>query len=61
MKRLPALAVCLVALLCAALAQAADEVVVGSITPLSGKLAVYGEGFQQAMLLPLMRSMPQEE
>jgi len=32
---------------------AADEVVVGSVTPLSGKLAVYGEGFQQAMLLAL--------
>ena len=30
-----------------------DEIVVGSITPLSGKLAVYGEGFQQAMLLAL--------
>ena len=53
MKRLPAVAVCLVVLLCAALAPAADEVVVGSITPLSGKLAVYGEGFQQAMLLAL--------
>lgn len=34
-------------------AHAADEVVVGSVTPLSGKLAVYGEGFQQAMLLAL--------
>jgi branched-chain amino acid transport system substrate-binding protein len=33
--------------------RAADEVVVGSVTPLSGKLAVYGEGFQQAMLLAL--------
>jgi branched-chain amino acid transport system substrate-binding protein len=32
-------------------AKAADEVVVGSVTPLSGKLAVYGEGFQQSMLL----------
>jgi len=32
---------------------AADEVVVGATTPLSGKLAVYGEGFQQAMLLAL--------
>lgn len=30
-----------------------DEVVVGSVTPLTGKLAVYGEGFQQAMLLAL--------
>jgi branched-chain amino acid transport system substrate-binding protein len=34
-------------------ANAADEVVVGAVTPLSGKLAVYGEGFQQAMLLAL--------
>jgi len=34
-------------------ANAADEVVVGATTPLSGKLAVYGEGFQQAMLLAL--------
>ncbi len=31
----------------------AAEVTVGSITPLSGKLSVYGEGFQQAMLLAL--------
>jgi len=31
----------------------AAEVKVGSITPLSGKLSVYGEGFQQAMLLAL--------
>ena len=30
-----------------------DEVVVGAVTPLTGKLAVYGEGFQQAMLLAL--------
>ena len=34
-------------------ANAADEVVVGSVTPLSGKLAVYGEGFRDAMLLAL--------
>lgn len=31
----------------------ADEVVVGAITPLTGKLAGYGEGFQEAMLLAL--------
>ena len=31
----------------------AAEVKVGSNTPLSGKLSVYGEGFQQAMLLAL--------
>ncbi len=29
----------------------AGEISVGAITPLTGKLAVYGEGFQQAMLL----------
>lgn len=29
----------------------ASEVVVGAVTPLTGKLAVYGEGFRQAMLL----------
>lgn len=32
---------------------ASEAVVVGSVTPLTGKLAVYGEGFQQAMLLAL--------
>ncbi|MCK8604026.1 ABC transporter substrate-binding protein [Desulfoferrobacter suflitae] len=32
---------------------AQDAVEVGSITPLSGKLAVYGEGFQRAMNLAL--------
>jgi len=34
-------------------AMAADAVTVGAITPLSGKLSVYGEGFQKAMLLAL--------
>lgn len=34
-------------------AASADEVVVGAVTPLSGKLSVYGEGFQRAMLLAL--------
>jgi ABC-type branched-subunit amino acid transport system substrate-binding protein len=29
------------------------EVAVGAVTPLTGKLAVYGEGFQNAMLLAL--------
>ena len=29
----------------------AGDISVGSVTPLTGKLAVYGEGFQQAMLL----------
>ncbi|MGD2099346.1 MAG: ABC transporter substrate-binding protein [Desulfobacterales bacterium] len=37
----------------AGLAPAADEIVVGAVTPLTGKLAVYGEGFQKAMLLAL--------
>lgn len=32
---------------------AADEIAVGAVTPLTGKLAVYGEGFQKAMLLAL--------
>lgn len=31
----------------------ASEVVVGAVTPLTGKLAVYGEGFKNAMLLAL--------
>lgn len=31
----------------------ASNVVVGAVTPLTGKLAVYGQGFQQAMLLAL--------
>ncbi|KIX11256.1 ABC transporter substrate-binding protein [Dethiosulfatarculus sandiegensis] len=30
---------------------AADAVEVGAITPLSGKISVYGEGFQRAMML----------
>jgi len=29
----------------------AEEITVGAVTPLTGKLAVYGEGFQQSMLL----------
>lgn len=36
-----------------ALSFGAEEVSVGSVTPLTGKLAVYGEGFQKAMLLAL--------
>ncbi len=31
----------------------AAEVVVGAVTPLTGKLAIYGEGFKKAMLLAL--------
>lgn len=40
-------------LACCPVASAADEVAVGAVTPLSGKLSVYGEGFQQAMNLAL--------
>ena len=32
----------------------AAEVAVGAVTPLTGKLAVYGQGFQQAMLLAML-------
>jgi len=32
---------------------AAEDVAVGAVTPLTGKLSVYGEGFQKAMLLAL--------
>ena len=32
---------------------AADKVIVGSVTPLTGKLSAYGEGFQKAMMLAL--------
>lgn len=34
-------------------APGADPVTVGAVTPLTGKLAVYGAGFQKAMLLAL--------
>ena len=37
--------------LAAAGAGYADPIKVGAVTPLTGKLAVYGEGFQKAMLL----------
>jgi branched-chain amino acid transport system substrate-binding protein len=43
---------CVFAVIGAGLASAA-EVRVGAVTPLTGKLSVYGEGFQQAMLLAL--------
>ncbi len=35
------------------IASESGEVSVGAVTPLTGKLAVYGEGFQKAMLLAL--------
>ena len=54
MKRILAMVTAVVLGLFIALpAMAQNEVVVGSVTPLSGKLSVYGEGFQQAMLLAL--------
>ena len=54
MKKIIIVLVGICFLLSGALAIAgAAEVVVGAVTPLTGKLAVYGEGFQQAMLLAL--------
>lgn len=53
MRKAIIVAVGFCALVSMMLTQAKAEVVVGSVTPLSGKLAVYGEGFQQAMLLAL--------
>jgi branched-chain amino acid transport system substrate-binding protein len=54
MKKITIVLVGICFLLSATLALAgAGEVVVGAVTPLTGKLAVYGEGFQQAMLLAL--------
>lgn len=43
----------LIAAVMFATAASAGEVVVGAVTPLTGKLAVYGEGFQKAMNLAL--------
>jgi branched-chain amino acid transport system substrate-binding protein len=54
MKKITIVVVGICFLFSATLALAgAGEVVVGAVTPLTGKLAVYGEGFQQAMLLAL--------
>lgn len=53
MKRVLLVLVCACFVWAGSFAIAAEEVVVGSNTALSGKLAVYGEGFQQAMLLAL--------
>lgn len=53
MGKVVCLIVAILLLFPVAAVDASDEVVVGSVTPLSGKLAVYGEGFQQAMLLAL--------
>jgi ABC-type branched-subunit amino acid transport system substrate-binding protein len=54
MKKIFIMFIVTVLLLCAGWSvSAADEIVVGAVTPLTGKLAVYGEGFQKAMLLAL--------
>jgi branched-chain amino acid transport system substrate-binding protein len=54
MKRISVMLTVAVLLMCAGWpASAADEIAVGAVTPLTGKLAVYGEGFQKAMLLAL--------
>lgn len=68
MKRVSLWVVALIFFLFTAGASAADTFKVGAITPLSGKLAVYGEGFQRAMNLALdevnaaggVRGMPLE-
>jgi ABC-type branched-subunit amino acid transport system substrate-binding protein len=52
-KSLALLCTFLLAALVSIPAHAADSVKVGSVTPLSGKLQVYGEGFQKAMNLAL--------
>jgi hypothetical protein len=54
MKKISLMFIIVALLMCAGWsASAADEVTVGAVTPLTGKLAVYGEGFQKAMLLAL--------
>jgi len=54
MKKIIVILIVTVLLLCPGwTASAADEIAVGAVTPLTGKLAVYGEGFQKAMLLAL--------
>jgi len=44
---------CVLLTVAIAMPAAAGDVVVGAVTPLTGKLAVYGEGFQKAMNLAL--------
>ncbi len=55
MKKIVLLLMGFCVLLCwtGVMAAESDAVEVGAVTPLTGKLAVYGEGFQQAMLLAL--------
>ena len=52
-KILVTLCVLCIATMAYATVASAGEVVVGAVTPLTGKLAVYGEGFQRAMNLAL--------
>jgi len=53
MKRAIALILGMAAILFSGVLYAADAVYVGAVTPLTGKLSAYGEGFQKAMLLAL--------
>jgi branched-chain amino acid transport system substrate-binding protein len=54
MKKIAVALTVAVLLLCAGWpVKAADEMAVGAVTPLTGKLSVYGDGFQKAMLLAL--------
>lgn len=52
-KILVTVCVCIIASMAVATAASAGDAVVGAVTPLTGKLAVYGEGFQKAMNLAL--------
>ena len=52
MKKIVVVFIVAVSLICSGWpVSAADEITVGAVTPLTGKLSVYGEGFQKAMLL----------
>jgi len=54
MKKIVVVFIVAVSLVCSGWpVSAADEITVGAVTPLTGKLSVYGEGFQKAMLLAL--------
>lgn len=54
MKKIVVVFIIAVSLICSGWpVSAADEITVGAVTPLTGKLSVYGEGFQKAMLLAL--------
>ena len=54
MKKIVVVFIVAVSLICSGWpVSAADDITVGAVTPLTGKLSVYGEGFQKAMLLAL--------